>query len=228
MYLFQRILTLTNYRDFSTFYRDIIEAAKEDPELAELLTTSGNNPAKVESRLRSEMDALHAKITGKFGSGEEAPPEVTFRALDPFEMWIWVELYTSPSASELEMTQEVINSWFMLGRLGAYNSSNLQVLYSSSGAGLDLEYDMAEATSGGMTSTMHDMGAVESNGPWLRFWVDMGTSDELAIDILINALMTFSREHVGVRQIVIGGENDDWSVPERAMRSEVAIDPYLN
>lgn len=202
-----------------------MEAAQEDPELAQLLAASGGDPSAVQSRMRSEMDALHARITGKFGSGEDAPPEVTFRALDPFDLWIWIELYSPPSASELEMTQEVVNSWFMLGRLGAYNSANLQVLYSGSGAGAELEYDVGEATGSGLTSTMHDMGAVESNGPWLRFWVDMGTSDELAIDILLNALIAFSREHVGVRQIVVGGQNDDWAVPERDYKPDVTMDP---
>jgi hypothetical protein len=44
----------------------------------------------------------------------------------------------------------------------------------------------------------------------------MGTSDELAFDILLNALRTFSREHVAIRTIQIGGESidDDWPLPE--------------
>ena len=174
--------------------------------------------------MRSEMDALHARITGARGSGEEAPPEITFRAIDPFDLWVWVELYSPPASAELEMIQEVVNSWFMLGRLGAYNSSNLQVLYSATGSE-GMEYEAAGQGEGGqLASTMHDMGAVETNGAWVRFWVDMGTSDELALDILINAVVTFSREHVGVRQLVFGGQNSDWAVPERAL-PEVTMDP---
>ena len=124
------------------------------------------------------------------------------------------------------MTQEVINSWFMLGRLGAYNSSNLQVLYSSNGAGNELEYDVNEATSSGLVSSMHDMGTLETNGPWVRFWCDLGTSDELALDILMNALISFSREHVGIRQVLVGGQNEDWPVPEKdSLRPEVTMDP---
>lgn len=179
------------------------------------------DPAELEKRMRSEMDALHSRITGRQGSGEEAPPEVIFRAIDPFDMWVWLELYSPPSPAELEMVQEVVNSWFMLGRLGAYNSGNLQVLYSG-GGGEGLEYEQSDG--GALPATMHDMGAVEAQGNWVRFWVDMGTSDELAIDILINALLTFSREHVGLQQVVIGGENDDWQVPQREMPA-VSIDP---
>ena len=32
----------------------------------------------------------------------------------------------------------------------------------------------------------------------------MGTADELALDILINALSTFSQEQMGVKQLVVG------------------------
>lgn len=42
----------------------------------------------------------------------------------------------------------------------------------------------------------------------------MGTADELALDILLNALSTFSREQLGIRQVVVGGQNDDWPVPK--------------
>lgn len=42
----------------------------------------------------------------------------------------------------------------------------------------------------------------------------MGTADELALDVLINALSTFSREQLGIRQLVVGGENEDWPTPK--------------
>jgi hypothetical protein len=44
--------------------------------------------------------------------------------------------------------------------------------------------------------------------------LDMGTSDELALDVLINALSVFSREQLGVRQLVVGGQNEDWPTPQ--------------
>ena len=40
---------------------------------------------------------------------------------------LWFELYRPPSSKEAELMEEVLASWFMLGRLGAYNTQNLQV-----------------------------------------------------------------------------------------------------
>lgn len=42
----------------------------------------------------------------------------------------------------------------------------------------------------------------------------MGTADELALDVLINALCTLSREQLGIRQLLFGGQNDDWPTPQ--------------
>ena len=40
---------------------------------------------------------------------------------------IWFDLYRPPSGREADLLEEVLASWFMLGRLGAYNAQNLQV-----------------------------------------------------------------------------------------------------
>lgn len=42
-------------------------------------------------------------------------------------MQLWFELYRPPSGRESDLLEEVLASWFMLGRLGAYNAQNLQV-----------------------------------------------------------------------------------------------------
>lgn len=199
--------------------------AKEDEELAELIVESQGDPALLEAKMRREMDALNSRLlmdNGEGGgNGEELPPKIEFRDVDPFETWIWIELYGPPAGGAGEMLQEVINSWFMLGRLGAYDSSNLQVLYSDGARGF--EYD-DQQDSMSLQATMHDMGELECRGNWARFWVDMGTSDELAFDILINALKSFSKEHVGIRQILFGGDNEDWKRPEQEIPS-VSMDP---
>ena len=41
----------------------------------------------------------------------------------------------------------------------------------------------------------------------------MGTADELCLDVLINMITTFSKEYVGIKSLVIGGENPKWPVP---------------
>ncbi len=45
--------------------------------------------------------------------------------------------------------------------------------------------------------------------------LDMGTADELALDVLLNMLMGFSRECCGIKRICVGGENDTWPLPNR-------------
>ena len=40
---------------------------------------------------------------------------------------LWFDLFRAPSGREADLLEEVLASWFMLGRLGAYNAQNLQV-----------------------------------------------------------------------------------------------------
>lgn len=60
-------------------------------------------------------------------AGEDAPIHVEFREVDSFYLHIWFEFYQSPAEKEREMLDEVVRSWFTIGRLGGFNSMNLQV-----------------------------------------------------------------------------------------------------
>lgn len=42
----------------------------------------------------------------------------------------------------------------------------------------------------------------------------MGTCDEMAIDVLLNMLFGYSRDHSGLRRIFVGGTNTAWPTPE--------------
>jgi len=59
---------------------------------------------------------------------------------------------------------------------------------------------------------MHNMGEIEYLGVWGRCWFDLGTSDLIAIDVLINAMNQLSQEFVQIDKLIIGGQNEDWSV----------------
>ncbi|MEL7520973.1 MAG: DUF3531 family protein, partial [Cyanobacteria bacterium J06553_1] len=74
------------------------------------------------------------------------------------------------------------------------------------------DYDEDEAERS-LLSLMHNMGEVEFRGMWARCWFDLGTSDALALDALINTVRQFSKDYVEVQQIIVGGENADWPVP---------------
>lgn len=143
--------------------------------------------------------------------------QVTFREFNQFDLWIWLEFSTVPSRGEKQYVEEVFDSWFFLGKLGGFNAENLQV----QDTGLELshmDYDQ-DAAENSLMALMHNMGDFEYEGNWGRCWVDLGTSDAIAIDILINALKQLSKEFVTIEKLLVGGENEDWPIPERRQAS---------
>jgi hypothetical protein len=43
--------------------------------------------------------------------------------------------------------------------------------------------------------------------------LDLGTADELALDVLLNMLVGFSADAAGIKSIQIGGDNESWPAP---------------
>jgi len=76
-----------------------------------------------------------------------------------------------------------------------------------------MEYD-PEVAEGSLLALMHNMGEIEYEGVWARCWFDLGTSDAIALDVLVNALRQFSRDYVNIETFIVGGENHDWRIPE--------------
>uniref|UniRef100_A0A453PYC4 Uncharacterized protein n=1 Tax=Aegilops tauschii subsp. strangulata TaxID=200361 RepID=A0A453PYC4_AEGTS len=106
------------------------------------------------------------------------------------------------------VSSQVIQAWYVMGRLGAFNSSNLQL--ANSMLDFDPSYDSEEA-SAVMPSSFHDISDVEFQDSWGRVWVDLGTSDHLGLDVLLNCLTQLSSEHLGIKQVVFGGRKlGDW------------------
>jgi hypothetical protein len=140
--------------------------------------------------------------------------QVEFREFNPFDLWIWLEFKTVPSAMEQQYVEEVFNSWFYLGKLGAFNAENLQVQET----GIDISYMdyLSPSEVNSLIAPMHNMGEIQYNGLWSRCWFDLGMSDLIAIDILINAFQQLSQEYVEIERLVIGGENPDWPVDDRS------------
>ena len=138
--------------------------------------------------------------------------EVQFREFNPFDIWIWLEFNTVPSMAEKHYIEELFDSWFLLGKLGGFNAENLQVQE----VGIEISYMeySQDVSSHSMMAVMHNMGDVEYEGLWGRCWFDLGTSDALAIDILVNSFQQLSKELVKIEKLIIGGQNEDWLVPE--------------
>jgi Protein of unknown function (DUF3531) len=138
--------------------------------------------------------------------------QVQFREFNPFDVWFWLEFNTVPSEMEKQYIEEIFDSWFFLGKLGGFNAENLQ----SQDEGLELSYmnydeSIADRS---LMAVMHNMSGFEYEGTWGRCWFDLGTSDAIALDVLINSLRQLSKEYVNVERLIIGGKNEYWLPPD--------------
>jgi len=136
--------------------------------------------------------------------------KVSFREFNAFDLWIWLELASVPSRMEQQYIEELFDSWFYLGKLGGFNAENFQVQDN----GVDTSYmqydtEVADQT---LMSVMHNMSDFEYKGTWARCWFDLGTSDLIALDILINALIQVNKDLLDIKQIIFGGENAEWPI----------------
>jgi hypothetical protein len=193
-------------------------------------------------QVRGRQEAKRASIAAQYG--DSVLKVELADALDPFDCWLWFEAGGDPSAKTSNWTQDdaelldgVLTAWFMLGRLGGFNSGNLQLSQQGRGraAGAAKEYDTTQLVSastsvfhdfsprsdlddggGGNASVPDDAGALEVQGRWARAWVNCGTADELAFDVLLNALSVLASEDVpALSKVVVGGELPWWPVPKR-------------
>ena len=139
--------------------------------------------------------------------------EIRFREFDPFNCWIWLRFSNPPGQGERGYIETTLDSWFFLGKLGGFNAENLQV--HEEGAEVSwMGYD-AETAERAMPALMHNMGEIEYQGAWARCWMDLGTSDGFAIDVLINTLRQIDSDVVQIEELLIGGANEDWPVDEQ-------------
>jgi len=148
--------------------------------------------------------------------------KIEFREINPFDVWIWLRFSTVPSEREKQFVEELFNSWFYLGKLGAFNAENLQVQDTGNDISY-LNYDQ-DGYQNSLLALMHNMGEFEYNGDWGRCWFDLGTSDAIAIDILLNALTQLGQEYVTIDEVYIGGENADWSIEDSDSRPSFIYD----
>ncbi|MFM2080423.1 MAG: hypothetical protein RLZZ219_1105 [Cyanobacteriota bacterium] len=148
--------------------------------------------------------------------------EIRFRDFDPFNCWIWLRFSHPPGQGERGYVDTTFDSWFFLGKLGGFNAENLQV--HEQGADVSwMAYDGEEADRA-MPALMHSMGEMEYQGEWARCWLDLGTSDAVALDVLINTLGRLSADVVEIEELIIGGINEDWPVDGQP-DSPFAFDP---
>ncbi|CAL9104738.1 uncharacterized protein LOC135633248 isoform X1 [Musa acuminata AAA Group] len=193
--------------NYPSWAKILENACKDDAELRAVLGDSIGNPElmrkRVEERVRTKGRDFRKSKTGSVLAFK-----VSFRDFNPLDSFIWFELYGAPSDRDVDLLGSVIQSWYVMGRLGAFDSSNLQLANSS----MDYNplYDSDKAVQS-MSSSFHDIGDVEFQDNWGRVWVDLGTSDFFAVDVLLNCLTVLSSEYLGIQQVVFGGRRmGDW------------------
>nr|AUG32679.1 hypothetical protein PLO_702 [Paulinella longichromatophora] len=138
--------------------------------------------------------------------------EVRFRDFNPYNCWIWMRFAKPAQTAEIDYINTLLDSWFILGRMGAFNAQNLQVhIQGYDLSWMDYENNISEDS---MESIMNAMSQPEFNGNWARCWIDLGGSDNIALDLLINTLLHVDINVVEIIELVIGGVNDDWPVED--------------
>ncbi|QDZ19443.1 DUF3531 domain-containing protein [Chloropicon primus] len=216
--------------------RDLYQQAEDFPEeeyLKELLKDTGGDPAKIEANARRKLaqnvgeankKTFEGEVVGAEGQGQHqhelAQMHVRFDEVDTFNLWIWFEFFSEPSEAEQEMLASVLDAWFVLGKLGSFNTVNLQISNSFEHSTSFFQYDES-CLDTSLPAMFHEMEEPEFSGRNGRFWVNLGTCDEIALDLLINALHNFSNEYVSIRTLQIGGKSlasgtlDGWEAPAR-------------
>lgn len=179
----------------------------KDPEFGEILGDCLDNPEKAQKKMEERLRKKRNKILHmKTGSG--TPMTVTFNKFNFSNSYIWFEFYNTPLEKDVNLICDTIRSWHILGRLGGYNSMNMQL----SQAPLDKrpDYDAIQGANVEPT-TFYNIGDLEVQDNLARIWVDIGTSEPLVLDVLINALNQISSDYIGIKQLAFGGsEFENW------------------
>ncbi len=138
--------------------------------------------------------------------------KVIFREVDPFNCWVWLHFADVPNQGEKNYIDGIFDSWYVIGRLGGFNAENLQAHQEGNELSW-MSYSNENATQV-LPALMHNLGQMEYQGKWARCWLDLGTADPLALDVLINTLSQINCDLVKLEELIIGGVNKDWEVED--------------
>ncbi|XVF34976.1 hypothetical protein REPUB_Repub18cG0104700 [Reevesia pubescens] len=179
----------------------------KDPEFAEILGSCLDDPQKAQSKMEDRLRNKRNKILHtKTGSG--TPMKVTFNKFVFSNSYIWFEFYNAPLEKDISLICDTIRSWHIIGRLGGCNSMNMQL--SQSPSEIKPSYDAIQGANVNPT-TFFNIGDLEVQDNLARIWLDIGSTEPLLLDVLINALTQISSDYIGIKQLVFGGsELENW------------------
>ncbi|XP_010447857.1 PREDICTED: uncharacterized protein LOC104730393 [Camelina sativa] len=199
--------------EFTARKRGVYGAKKEDinydkdPEFADILGDCLDNPDKAQKKMEERLRKKRNKIIHT-KTGSATSMQVSFNKFEYSNSYMWMEFYNAPLDKDIALITDTIRSWHILGRLGGYNSMNMQL----SQAPLDKRpnYDAILGANVEPT-TFYNIGDLEVQDNVARIWLDIGTSEPLILDVLINALTQISSDYIGIKKLVFGGsEFESW------------------
>jgi hypothetical protein len=125
---------------------------------------------------------------------------VQFQECNWSDFYIYLELEEIPGEAQKQYLEQVFDAWYTLGLLGGYNATAFQIQDSNVE---DISYLEYKNDQDQLPSLMHNMGSFEYEGNWARCWFDLGTTDAVALDVVLNALATLSVEYVPVEKVIL-------------------------
>ncbi|KAL7134889.1 hypothetical protein ABFS83_11G055800 [Erythranthe nasuta] len=188
----------------------------KDPEFAEILGSCLDDPQKAQSRMEERLRNKRSKILHT-KTGSPNPMAVKFNKFEFSNSYIWLEFYNTLLDNDVSLICDTFRSWHIVGRLGGCNSMNMQL--SQNPFDKRPTYD---ATQGANVTpaTFYNIGDLEIQDNLARIWVDIGTSEPLLLDVLVNALTQISSDYIGIKQVMFGGsEYGSW---RENLKTEVA------
>ncbi|KAM7515588.1 hypothetical protein LguiA_005171 [Lonicera macranthoides] len=178
-----------------------------NPEFAEIIGNCLDEPEKARSKMEERLRKKRNKIIHT-KTGSATPMQVTFNKFDFLNSYIWFEFYNAPLEKDVSLICDTIRSWHIVGRLGGCNSLNMQL--SQSPLDKRPSYDAIQGANV-TPATFYNIGNLEMQDNLARLWVDIGTSEPLLLDVLVNAFTQISSDHIGIKQMVFGGsEFENW------------------
>ncbi|MBA0853166.1 hypothetical protein Goshw_014269 [Gossypium schwendimanii] len=172
----------------------------KDPEFAEILGSCLDDPEKARSKMEDRLRKKRNKILHtKTGSG--TPMKVTFNKVRTVNTIVD------------HLSYKEIKYCFNRATFGCPDLVFIHSLFiplSQSPLEKRPSYDAIQGANVNPT-TFYNIGDLEVQDNLARIWVDIGTTEPLILDVLINALTQISSDYIGIKQLVFGGsELENW------------------
>merc|ERR1712113_565148 len=99
-------------------------------DIAKLLEGTGSNPEEIRSKIKEISKNKRNTILGKTYCNSSSPTVIFQKIEDCCDIWVWVEFKDYVTDRDKESFENALNAYFIIGRLGGFNSLNLQTFFT--------------------------------------------------------------------------------------------------